>query len=58
MSRPTQRCMADSLSKENWVVYGRANTANGAAFSAKRTQSGKRAKAMSPVLPATVHQAL
>ena len=50
--------MVDSLSNENWVVYGRAKIANGAAFNAKRTHNGKREKAMSPVLPATVHHDL
>ena len=58
MSWPTQRCMVGSLPNENWVVYGTAKIADGTAFNAKRVHSRRIEKAMSPVLPAMVHQAL
>ena len=55
MRRPTQRCMVDSLSNENWVIYGRAKIVNSAAFNVKSMHSGKRAKAISHGPPGLVN---
>ena len=46
-----------NLSKCNCVRKGMAKMAKGGRLRAKRTQSGKRAKAIRPALPPEVHQA-